>query len=136
MCERATQLPEMTGAQPLQRARVQRMVVPNEEQEDALQHCVSRTPPLCGASSTVAWIGVVQSDPFEIAQSFIEQFERSVPLQDLKAAFDRATQELGFRYFACGSHVDPLHPPPGAVMYLTYPKEWVQHFSETRCHIA
>jgi DNA-binding CsgD family transcriptional regulator len=81
-------------------------------------------------------IGVVQSDPFDIAQCFIEQFERSVPLESLKSAFEKATHDLGFRYFACGSHVDPLNPPPRAVMYLTYPQEWVQHFSETRCHIV
>ncbi len=78
----------------------------------------------------------MQSDPFDIAQHFIEQFERSVPLERLKDAFEKATQDLGFRYFACGSHVDPLNPPPGAVMYLTYPQQWVQHFSETRCHIV
>lgn len=37
---------------------------------------------------------------------------------------------LGFRYFACCSHVDPLRPPRGAVVLHNYPIEWVRAFSE------
>jgi LuxR family quorum-sensing system transcriptional regulator CciR len=37
---------------------------------------------------------------------------------------------LGFAHVACGSHVDPLHPPPGAVMMLDYPDGWAPYFSD------
>jgi len=70
--------------------------------------------------------------PFDIAQEFIDICERDREPVPLKAAFSRATQVLGFRHFACCSHVDPLDPPAGAVVALDYPSEWVEFFSERR----
>jgi DNA-binding CsgD family transcriptional regulator len=67
---------------------------------------------------------------FEVAQGFIEQCQAGVPADALARAFQRSTENLGFRHFACCSHVDPLKPPRRAVMLHTYPKEWVQLFSE------
>lgn len=69
-------------------------------------------------------------DHFNLAQSFIEQCERAANTKDLSVAFQRAMEILGFRYFACCSHVDPLNPPRGAVVLHTYPAEWARHFSE------
>lgn len=37
--------------------------------------------------------------------------------------------DLGFPYVALSSHVDPMDPPPGAVMVLRYPTAWVEHYS-------
>ena len=68
--------------------------------------------------------------PFDIAQAFVEQCERGLKIEDLKAAFEQALQSLGFKLYACCSHVDPLNPPPGAVVLHSYPKEWVKYFSE------
>ena len=51
-------------------------------------------------------------------------------MHDIKQEYERVTQGLGFRYFACCSHVDPLDPPPRAVMFQTYPVEWLRRFSE------
>jgi DNA-binding CsgD family transcriptional regulator len=48
----------------------------------------------------------------------------------LAPAFQRCTEALGFRHFACCSHVDPLKPPRRAVMLHSYPKEWARLFSE------
>jgi DNA-binding CsgD family transcriptional regulator len=67
---------------------------------------------------------------FDIAQAFVEQCSKNMPLDDVKRAFAKATQDLGFRYFACCSHVDPLNPPAEAVVFQSYPVEWVRYFSE------
>jgi DNA-binding CsgD family transcriptional regulator len=67
--------------------------------------------------------------PFDLAQSLIEQCRRGAGI-DLAAALQRTLETLGFRYFACCSHVDPLHPPPGAVMLHTYPPVWARAFHE------
>jgi len=67
---------------------------------------------------------------FEVAQGFIEQCQAGTPVDVLAQAFQRSTEALGFRHFACCSHVDPLKPPRRAVMLHSYPKEWAQLFSE------
>lgn len=72
-------------------------------------------------------------NPFDLVQSFIEDCERATTLSNLSDAFQRALEDLGFRYFACGSHVDPLHPRE-AVMLLNYPKAWVKAYSEMQLH--
>lgn len=70
-------------------------------------------------------------DQLNIAQAFIEQIQEERQLCVLESAFQRSLNALGFRYFACGSHVDPLRPRQG-VMLITYPPEWVRSFSEMR----
>ncbi|HZT04531.1 MAG TPA: LuxR family transcriptional regulator [Steroidobacteraceae bacterium] len=45
-------------------------------------------------------------------------------------AFRNAIEELGVRFFAFCSHVDPLVPPPGAILLHSYPAAWVRTFSE------
>nr|ACH69671.1 LuxR family transcriptional regulator [uncultured proteobacterium] len=67
---------------------------------------------------------------FEVAQGFIEQCRAGAPVDVLARDFQRCTEALGFRHFACCSHVDPLKPPRRAVMLHSYPKEWAQLFSE------
>ena len=67
---------------------------------------------------------------FEVAQDFIEQCQAGAPVGALAQAFQRSTEALGFRHFACCSHVDPLKPPRRAVMLHSYPKEWAQLFSD------
>lgn len=67
---------------------------------------------------------------FEVAQGFIEQCQAGAPVDVLARAFQRSTEALGFRHFACCSHVDPLKPPRRAVMLHSYPKEWARLFSE------
>lgn len=71
---------------------------------------------------------------FDIAQSFIEQCERTSRSDEIAAVFRQALQTLGFRYFACWSHVDPLRPPRHAVMLHNYPQEWVRCFTELEFH--
>jgi DNA-binding CsgD family transcriptional regulator len=67
---------------------------------------------------------------FDLAQSFIEQCKGGAHVGDMVVAFQQALETMGFRYFACCSHVDPLRPPRGAVMLHTYPREWARAFSE------
>jgi DNA-binding CsgD family transcriptional regulator len=69
-------------------------------------------------------------DHFDLAQSMIEQCDRSLRQDELAAAFQKVLETLGFRHFACCSHVDPLKPPPRAVMLHTYPAEWIPIYSE------
>lgn len=74
-------------------------------------------------------------DPFDVAQGFIEicQSEQS-PTSWLTAGFQKSVQALGFRHFACCAHVDPLHPPPHALMIHNYPAAWVEHFSKEKLY--
>ena len=67
---------------------------------------------------------------FDLAQSFIERCEASQRPGELVIAFQQALDVLGFRHFACCSHVDPAHPPRRAVMLQNYPERWVHDFSE------
>lgn len=67
---------------------------------------------------------------FELAQGFIEQCRAETPVRTLAEGFQRCIEALGFRYFACCSHVDPLKPPRRAVMLHSYPKDWVRLYSE------
>jgi len=66
----------------------------------------------------------------DLAQAFIDRCRQGAPLAELVTAFRRTLQQLGFGYFACCSHVDPLWPPPWAVMILHYPERWVRYFSD------
>ena len=61
--------------------------------------------------------------PFELAESFVEQHGRKVPLPELKHLFATALQELDIRYFACCQHVDPLNPRNAALVFQNYPAE-------------
>jgi DNA-binding CsgD family transcriptional regulator len=67
---------------------------------------------------------------FDLAQSFIERCRSGEPADHLVSAFQRTVENFGFRYFACCSHVDPLNPPPRAVVLHSYPQEWARAFSE------
>lgn len=72
---------------------------------------------------------------FDLLRRFHEYGGKSAPpLGTLAAEFLEASQTLGFRYLACCSHVDPIHPPPHSVMLHNYPRGWVRTFSETRLY--
>ncbi len=72
---------------------------------------------------------------FDLVQSFIELCTRDAPsAESLANAFRKAIEELGFRYFACCSHVDPLAPPKQAIMLHNYPAAWERLFSEARLY--
>jgi DNA-binding CsgD family transcriptional regulator len=73
-------------------------------------------------------------DPFDLTQSFIERCERSVPVPELTAAFQSALEHLGFRHFACCSHVNPRSPPQSAVVLHNYPSAWARSFAEQNLH--
>lgn len=71
----------------------------------------------------------------DVVQSFIDGCETSQPSpQRVAQIFPPALEALGFRYFAYCSHVDPLRPPPEAVMMHNYPAVWERHFSEARLY--
>jgi DNA-binding CsgD family transcriptional regulator len=72
---------------------------------------------------------------FDVVQGFLERGETGSPSPDrLAAEFLKAVQTLGFRHFACCSHVDPFHPPPEAVMMHNYPRGWVRTYSEAKLY--
>lgn len=71
---------------------------------------------------------------FDIAQEFIQTALDAVSVTGLADAFGQAVAQLGFRHFACCTHVDPLRPPRGAVLLHSYPPAWVQAFSERGLH--
>lgn len=73
-------------------------------------------------------------EPFDLAQSFIERGARALSIHALTAAFRDSLEQLGFRRFACCSHVNPLRPPRWAIMMHNYPPHWVRAFSERKLH--
>lgn len=73
-------------------------------------------------------------DHFDLTQSLIEQCDRALRQDELTVAFQKVLETLGFRHFACCSHVDPLRLPPRAVMLQTYPAAWVAMYSELQLY--
>jgi len=69
--------------------------------------------------------------PFDIAEAFMEQHARGMPLPELRKAFESSLQDLGINHFACCSHVDPLNPRNAGLVFHTYPADWVRYFSES-----
>lgn len=65
-----------------------------------------------------------------LTQAFVECCESNCSIETLVSTFQKTLERLGFRYFACCSHVDPLHPPKTAVMLHNYPGPWERTFSE------
>lgn len=72
-------------------------------------------------------------EPFDFVQSFIER-ARTASTRALTATFQDAVEHLGFRYFACCSHVNPLKPPRPAIMLHNYPSRWVRAYAERKLH--
>jgi DNA-binding CsgD family transcriptional regulator len=74
---------------------------------------------------------------FDVVQGFLECGETGSPSpEQLAAEFLKAIRALGFRHFACCSHVDPFHPPPEAVMMHNYPGSWVRTYSEEKLYLS
>jgi DNA-binding CsgD family transcriptional regulator len=72
---------------------------------------------------------------FDVVQGFLECAATESPsLERMAAQFLKATQALGFRNFACCSHVDPFHPPADAIMLHNYPRGWVRTYSEEKLY--
>ena len=69
--------------------------------------------------------------PFELAESFLEQHGRKVPLPELQRLFAATLQEMGIRHFACCQHLDPLSGRGAALVFQNYPHAWVREFSES-----
>lgn len=65
----------------------------------------------------------------DTAQYFIEHCQRAQRMDGLTLRFQSSLEQLGFRYFACGAHVDPLNPYH-AVMLFNYPRVWIEAYSE------
>lgn len=75
--------------------------------------------------------GIAKS--FAVARDFARRCATLTDIQDLQHTFERAIERLGFHYFLCGSHVDPLNPD-SAVMLLNYPAEWIKTYSELKLY--
>ncbi|HKS77034.1 MAG TPA: LuxR family transcriptional regulator [Terriglobales bacterium] len=70
---------------------------------------------------------------FDVIQSFLELCDTSASSTDsIAAGFAKAVNGLGFRHFACFSHVDPLNPPGHAILVHNYPAAWFHHYSEQK----
>ena len=73
-------------------------------------------------------------DHFALIQSLLERCIRGEQRDSLAAIIEAAIDRLGFGYFACCSHTDPLAPAPGAVMLHNYPTTWVRAFATAQLH--
>lgn len=66
--------------------------------------------------------------------AFHERSEAASSVHVLAALVFEAADLLGFRYAACGAHVDPLAQPEGAFLWHNYPAEWAERFARKRYH--
>ena len=73
-------------------------------------------------------------DPFDLTQLFVERCERDAPAMELTATFQSILEHMGFRLFACCSHVNPINPPQRAVVLHNYPNAWVRSYAERNLH--
>lgn len=73
-------------------------------------------------------------DPHDLTQAFVERCERFAPVPELVSVFRDALAHMGFRYFACCSHVNPKKPPSHAVVLHNYPSSWARAFAERDLH--
>lgn len=70
---------------------------------------------------------------FDVAQGFVDLcVSPQSPTSGLTSSFRTSISALGFRYFAFCSHVDPLNPPPKAMLIHNYPSAWEQRYSDER----
>lgn len=68
---------------------------------------------------------------FNVIQLFLELCETSgSSVESIGNGFREAVTRLGFRYFACFSHVDPLNPPGHAILVHNYPDAWFRQYSQ------
>jgi DNA-binding CsgD family transcriptional regulator len=72
-------------------------------------------------------------EPGALLWTFVEECQRATSIDQLSDKFLSEMARLGFPHVALSSHVDPLKPPPGAVMILRYPPSWVEHYSAEHC---
>lgn len=70
----------------------------------------------------------------DLVLRFIERCEAGASAEVLQREFRTAMGRLGFRFFACCSHVDPLRPPSYALMVHNYPARWVKIHSEQKLY--
>lgn len=82
--------------------------------------------------ATVAAVGMM--DPLNLTQSFVEHCENATPASVLVGKFQSALEHMGFRHFACCSHVNPRHPPQHAVVVHNYPTAWARSYAERNIH--
>jgi len=68
----------------------------------------------------------------DVVDEFIQLAESATSADVLAKGFETATQALGFKYFACCSHADPLRLPRGAVFLYSYPTPWVHIYTEQK----
>lgn len=70
----------------------------------------------------------------DIVFSFHERSGLASSLEALAALLFEAAAQLGFRYVACGAHIDPLRPPNGVFLMHNYPADWVERFTRKQYH--
>ncbi len=61
---------------------------------------------------------------------FVEKCRAAASVEAIGALLFAEMSACGIAFVALSSHVDPLKPPKGAVMFVNYPKVWVERFSE------
>jgi DNA-binding CsgD family transcriptional regulator len=70
----------------------------------------------------------------DIVFAFSERSRLASSLGALAALLFEAAEQLGFRYVACGAHIDLLNPPDGAFLIHNYPADWVERFTRKQYH--
>lgn len=61
---------------------------------------------------------------------FARRCESAKGVDDVRSELLSFIVSLGYRWFACSSHVNALAPPPGAVMITNLPEAWVERYAK------
>ncbi len=64
------------------------------------------------------------------AKSFVEETRGAASLHALAELFWKKIKPMGCKHFVCASSVDPLNPPPHAILLTNYPMSWAEWHSE------
>jgi DNA-binding CsgD family transcriptional regulator len=82
---------------------------------------------VCRKISVGACVGAERRSR-DIVFAFHERCEITSNLDKLASLLFEAADMLGFRYAACGAHVDHASPPEGAFVWHNYPDQWIERW--------
>lgn len=64
------------------------------------------------------------------SKRFVEKSRKAKSLKELTELFWSCIKPMGCKHFICASSVDPMNPPPHAIILTNYPITWTQWHSD------
>lgn len=73
---------------------------------------------------------------YALAMEFVRVVEEVHSVEDLQAAMDSVTVQLGFQYFALTHHVDIIAEAGSAIRIHSYPTHWADYYDGQRLGVC